>query len=71
LPDEDLPQSPREWEHWQATTRKTIITILMRADGTSDQIQPRLAHHRCHQRQTTANGDGPAVLSAREPSGLA
>jgi RNA-directed DNA polymerase len=71
LPDEHLPQSPREWEHWQATTRKTIITILMRKDGTSDQTTPRLAHHRCHQRHTTANGNRPALLSAREPPGLA
>jgi RNA-directed DNA polymerase len=70
LPDEDLPQSPREWEHWQATTRKTIVTIQMRADGTSGQIQPRLMHHRCHQWHA-ATGNGPALLSAREPSGLA
>ena len=39
LPDEDLPQSPREWEHWQAATRKTITTITMREDGTSDRHQ--------------------------------
>jgi RNA-directed DNA polymerase len=71
LPDEDLPQSPHEWEHWQATTRKTITTITMRQDGTSEETKPRLAHHRCHQRHTTANGNGPALLSAREPSGLA
>jgi transposase len=71
LPDEDLPQSLHEWEHWQATIRKTITTITMREDGTSDQTKPRLVHHRCHQRHTTANGNGPALLSAREPSGLA
>jgi RNA-directed DNA polymerase len=71
LPDEDLPQSPREWEHWQATTRKTIITILRQEDGTSEQTKPRLAHHHCHQRHITADDDGPALLSAREPSGLA
>jgi RNA-directed DNA polymerase len=71
LPDDGLPQSPREWEHWQATTRKTIVTIQMRADGTSDEIKPRLAHHRCHQRHNTTNGSGPALLPAREPSGLA
>jgi RNA-directed DNA polymerase len=72
LPDEDLPQSPREWEHWQATTRKTITTIAAQVDGTSDQTQPRLVHHRCHQRHTTANGDGPALLlPACEPMGLA
>jgi RNA-directed DNA polymerase len=71
LPGEDLPQSPREWEHWQATTRKTIITILMREDGTSDQTKRRLVHHRCHQRHITADGNMPALLSAREPSGLA
>ncbi len=71
LLDDGLPQSPREWEHWQATTRNTITTITMRQDGTSDQTKPRLAHRHCHQRYTTANGNGPALLSAREPSGLA
>ena len=71
LPDEDLPQSPREWEHWQATTRKTITTITMRQDGTSEDTKPRLAHHRCYQRHNAGNGSVPAILSAPKPSGLA
>jgi RNA-directed DNA polymerase len=71
LPDEDLPQSPREWERWQATTRKTIVTIALREDGTSEVTKPRLAHHRCQQRHHAADGTGPALLSAREHQGLA
>jgi RNA-directed DNA polymerase len=70
LPDENLPQSPREWEHWQATTRRTIVTIAMQKDGTSEVTKSSLAHHRCQQRHA-ANGNGPALLSAREHQGLA
>jgi hypothetical protein len=71
LPDADLPQSPHEWERWQATTRKTIITIALRVTGTSEVTRPRLAHHRCHQRHHANHGSGPALLSAREHQGLA
>jgi RNA-directed DNA polymerase len=61
----DRPQTPREWEHWLATTRKTITKIAIRADGTSDETGPRLIHLRCRQ------GKGPALLPAERPSGLA
>ena len=71
LPDENLPQTPRQWEDWQATTRKTIVTIAMREDGTSEVTKPRLAHHRCQQRHHVAKGNGPVLLSAREYQGLA
>jgi RNA-directed DNA polymerase len=71
LPDENLPQNPREWERWHATTRKTIVTIVMRENGTSEVTKPRLAHHHCQQRHYAANGNGPALLSAREHQGLA
>jgi len=71
LPDENLPQSPREWEHWQATTRQTIVTIAMRKPGTSEATINRLVHHRCHQWHHATNGNGPALLSAREHQGLA
>ena len=29
VPDDDRPQTPREWETWLATTRKTITKIIM------------------------------------------
>jgi RNA-directed DNA polymerase len=69
LPGDDRPQTPREWEQWLTTTRKTIVEVATRADGTSDETQPRLIHAHCHHRLT--DGNGPALLSAREPSGLA
>jgi RNA-directed DNA polymerase len=64
FPAEDRPQTPREWEQWLATTRKTI-TIVTQGSGTTDAAEPRLIHARC------GNGNGPALLRAHEPSGLA
>ncbi len=71
LPAEDPPPTPREWEQWLATTRKTITKIAMRKDGTSEETEPRLVHNHCHHRHTTGDGYGPALLPAYEPSGLA
>jgi RNA-directed DNA polymerase len=65
LPDDDRPQTPREWEQWLATTRKTITKIVIREDGTPDENEPRLIHARCR------NGSDPALLPAYEPVGLA
>ena len=59
---EDLPQTPREWEQWLATTRKTLDVI--REDGTSDKAEPRLVHAHC-------SSTDPALLPARQPSGPA
>ncbi|MDQ6851670.1 MAG: group II intron reverse transcriptase/maturase [Actinomycetota bacterium] len=70
LPVDDLPQSPREWERWLATTRTTITKIAMRKDGTSNETEPRLIHAQCRSRYTK-NGTSPALLPAYEPSGLA
>ena len=70
LPVDDLPQSPREWERWLATTRKTITKVAMRKDGTSDETEPRLIHAHCRSRHTK-NGNSPALLPAYEPPGLA
>jgi RNA-directed DNA polymerase len=50
LPVDDRPQSPREWEPWLLAARKTIITVATRADGTSDEPEPRLMHAHCHGR---------------------
>ncbi len=60
---EDRPQTPREWEAWLATTRKTIdVTWDHDASGKAE---PRLIHLRCQP------GSSPAPLPARPPSGLA
>ena len=46
----DRPQTPREWEHWLATTRKTIDVVWDTAN--SDAAAPRLIHLPCnHTRQ--------------------
>jgi RNA-directed DNA polymerase len=71
LPVDDQPQSPREWEHWLLAARKTTIQVSTRADGTSNETEPRLTHTHCHARRNANRGKGPALLSAREPSGLA
>jgi RNA-directed DNA polymerase len=59
------PQSPREWEQWLAITRTTTLIVAMR-NGATDETEPRLIHARCRD-----NGNGPALLPAYEPSGLA
>ena len=71
LPDEDPPATPREWERWLATNRKTIIKTAMRKDGTPEETKPRLLHTHCHHQHIVGDGNGPALLSAREPPGLA
>ena len=51
----DRPQTPREWEQWLATTRKTIDVVWNTA--TSDAAAPHLVHLRCN--------------TTRQPPGLA
>jgi RNA-directed DNA polymerase len=65
LPDDHRPQTPGDWEHWLATTRKTITKVVKREDGTSDEHEPRLVHAHCR------DGSDPALLPAYEPAGLA
>jgi len=65
LHDDHQPQTPREWETWLATTRKTIIKVVTREDGTPDQHEPRLIHADCRNRSQLA------LLPAYEPLGLA
>jgi RNA-directed DNA polymerase len=69
LPADDPPQNPHEWEQWLVATRKTIIHVAAREDGTPNETKPRLIHAHCQHRLT--DGSGPALLPAREPSGLA
>jgi RNA-directed DNA polymerase len=45
----DRPQTPREWEQWLATTRKTIDIAWDTAK--SDTAEPRLIHLTCNARQ--------------------
>jgi len=71
LSDNDRPQSPREWERWQLAARKTIITIVTRADGTPDDTTARLTHAHCIGEHNASRRDRPSTLHAREPSGLA
>jgi RNA-directed DNA polymerase len=63
LPVENQPQTPREWETWLATTRKTIHVTW--DHGASDKAEPRLIHLRCQHRSD------PALLPARQPTGPA
>ena len=42
----DRPQTPRDWEHWLATTRKTIDVVWNTAN--SDAAAPRLIHLHCN-----------------------
>jgi RNA-directed DNA polymerase len=65
LPDDDRPQTPREWEQWLTTTRKTITKIAIREDDTADDHEPRLVHLHCR------DGSSPALLPAYPPVGLA
>jgi RNA-directed DNA polymerase len=65
LPDHDRPQTPREWERWLATTRKTITKVVTREAGTPDGHEPRLMHADCRKRGRLA------LLRVYEPVGLA
>jgi RNA-directed DNA polymerase len=66
LSADDPPQSPLQWEQWLAHTRKTIIKVAMREDGTSDETKPRLIHAHCHRRHAADDGKGTALLLAYE-----
>ena len=71
LPADDPPQSPLQWEHWLAATRKTVIKVAMREDGTSEETKLRLVHAHCHRRHAADKRQGLALLPARVPLGLA
>jgi RNA-directed DNA polymerase len=71
LPVDEQPESPREWEQWLLAARRTITPIATREHGTTDETDLRLSHAHCHARRHADRGTRPALLSAREPSGLA
>jgi RNA-directed DNA polymerase len=57
----EQPQTPSDWAQWLTATR-TTITIVKPVTGTSDEAEHRLIHAHCN---------GPALLPAYQPSGLA
>jgi RNA-directed DNA polymerase len=57
----EQPQTPSDWEQWLTSTRATI-TIVKPVTGTPDTADHRLIHAACN---------GPALLPAYQPSGLA
>jgi RNA-directed DNA polymerase len=67
LSSDDRPESPREWEHWLATSRKTLVIVhsVARAEAT-DETEPRLVHVTCRAACRRGSRD-PQLLSAREP----
>ena len=66
------PQSPHDWQQWLTTTRMAIRKHLIAASvdlGRPDEpASPHLIHAYCRRR---LGGTSPAVLHARDPSGLA
>ena len=71
LPVDEQPQNQREWEQWLLAARKMITQIAVRERGTPDETEPRLIHAHCHGQRNANRGKRPALLSAREPLGLA
>jgi RNA-directed DNA polymerase len=57
----DQPQTPSDWETWLAVTRTTIMIVKPVTD-TPDEADHRLIHAHCN---------GPALLPAYQPTGLA
>ena len=71
LPVDEQPQSPREWQRWLLAARTTIIQTAVWALDTTDESDHRLIHADCRNGHRAQGGNGPALLSAREPLGLA
>jgi RNA-directed DNA polymerase len=68
---DEQPQSPREWEQWLHAARATIIQTAVWELDSTDESDRRLIHANCHAGHRARRGKGPALLSAREPLGLA
>jgi RNA-directed DNA polymerase len=69
LPADDQPQTPREWEQWLASARKTIVYIAKRAHGTPDEAKPRLIHRHCYLRHHTEDEQRPDTSAHPRPFG--
>ena len=67
------PQSPREWEQWLTATRKAIRkhAVTVWGAGTPDERAAHPSHTRPLPPPDHRRRQGPALLPAREPSGLA
>jgi RNA-directed DNA polymerase len=67
------PQSPEEWQQWQAVTRKAIRKHAI--DSVTDLGTPdgRVAYHliHAHCRSRIGSGISPALLPGLQPQGLA
>jgi RNA-directed DNA polymerase len=57
----EQPQTPNDWEAWLTSTRTTVM-IVKPVTGTPDTADHRLIHAKCN---------GPALLPAYQPTGLA
>lgn len=72
---EHEPRNPEEWEQWfmvvRRAVRKDAITAVTGQGTPGDAAAPRLVHRHCRRRRISGVSDGPALLSACEPSGLA
>ena len=71
LPVDEQPQSPREWERTLLAARTTIIQTAVWKLDPADEPDRRLIHATCRTGHRARGGKGPALLSAREPLGLA
>ena len=72
LPADHQPDSPQAWEQWLADTRQAMTTQHVVAHGNhGTSNEPRLIHAHCQHRHHTVRGSDPALLPAREPTGLA
>ena len=68
-PADDPPPTPREWERWLATNRKTI-KIAMHKDGRREEQTPSL-HTHFHRRHTASNDNGTSTpCPPASPRGL-
>ncbi|MER5698998.1 group II intron maturase-specific domain-containing protein [Streptomyces mirabilis] len=67
------PQTPDQWEQWFKVVRHATRKHAVEADtGTPDgRVAPRLIHTGCRRRRMRGVGGGSALLTVREPSGLA
>jgi RNA-directed DNA polymerase len=65
------PQSPHEWERWARVTLTAIRKQHIAATTHGRTDEPRLIHAFCRRRARPSPGEGPALLHAGSPPGLA
>ena len=77
LASAEEPDSPREWERWLTTTRRTVVKQFLTTGGHATPGEIRLVHRSCHHKGTTPQwsrkppdrnpGSPPAACSSRMP----